>query len=1025
MPRYAPLPSVSIDPRSDAQLAQSAAQVVYESSNQTLNDFSSGNPLSALLEGQAFAQGELLFWANQLPDKILIEWIGPFLGAMRRLGTPAATLVKVTIPPQNVDVTIPAGSVFTTNSQLTGGQSFTFINANPAIIPAGSFEVDVPVYSKFIGSEYNAPANSIVSPPTLGISGIEVTNPQPAVGGSDVETYQQVQERFFTLIRRKNPVSQSDWRNFFIDLYGEGTLTSVQPNRSSLISYNYLEDYVLPNGQVSFFVLGPEGVELTEDQLRRGQNIINFSVPIENQGHLYPITLSQVQYNLTLEVDANGIYGSNFQPTSLNFRDRAYSVLTPGSTFPVDVNPTVSDVDSAFYNTFDSVNRFKDPMIVSSAIYNTPTLLSKSGATYTNVYDFDSQEFLLNSNDLLIVQGANTVFYPVEQNFTPYSIAKVDQTIYGNLALKQVKQLSTGQYNLGDVVSLEEQLFVVLENINIGYANDVANAFLTGKISSAKTFSPWVVGNSYQYSSGTTINPEIIEYDYAEDEFLPSTLAGKLVWLVAQNFTLQAATNDITGAQAEFKIGQALNSGPQNLNQLVDNNSYDAYTWVFTPLVGGGPNAEVDPYYNYVDLSQGAVNKYAYVQKPFTYSPGGSLTSEYFDSLVEQGIISNVTVFDAAGGLPIYRYKPRFKCGQYLEYREVSDGDPTYCIAASYFTPNSTAIQDLIDQGLVINLAPNTYLKNQLVDLINKSTSGRIQSLSVFDSGSRLANGSYTNIPLSYDPVSPGNGFNASLNLVVRGDEVTFFELSDFGRNYEVGDVLRVDNSYLNGTEQEFTVQVSSLYPVSAGIKSFARMFTFYKGDRTFFRNGNNVQSYTATSNVTPLFDFSIYYKDGVFIETEIFGATAFDSEIYIPYFSPEYTLYAEDTVIGGDGRNLYRVMKAFTPQPTVTNWTSMIVNNSARYEEYSGNLLRYVSYYRCEEEILSQFGLETSSIKLGVSQISIVPRNSGRFQNSNQRVTYVWENTSSFTEVPELSWYTGSSFPYLPPNYKEGTLSL
>ena len=101
MARYAPLPSVSIDPRNEAEIVQQASQRVYEVSNQTLNDFSSGNPLAALLEGSAFAYGEFLFWANQLPQSILIEWLGPFLGAMRRLGTPAVARL---LPPAGVRV---------------------------------------------------------------------------------------------------------------------------------------------------------------------------------------------------------------------------------------------------------------------------------------------------------------------------------------------------------------------------------------------------------------------------------------------------------------------------------------------------------------------------------------------------------------------------------------------------------------------------------------------------------------------------------------------------------------------------------------------------------------------------------------------------------------------------------------------------------------------------------------------------------------------------------------------------------
>ena len=375
MPRYAPLPSIALDPRNEAELVQAASQKVYQASNQTLNDFSAGNPLAALLEGQAFAQGEFLFWANQLPQSILIEWLGPFLGAMRRLGTPSVARLLLTVPPSDTTTFIPSGSAFTTNSNLTGGEQFTFITSSEVTIPAGQSSAYVAVSSQYVGSAYNAPANSITGVSAINVNGLEATNPQPAVGGSDVETYQEVQERFFTLIRRPNPVSAQDWQDFFEDFYGVGTLTSVQPNRPNQGTYNYVTDYRLPNGQVSFFVLGPDGVELNATQLQRGQNVVNFSVPVENQGHLYPFTLSQVQYDLTLEIDSNGAFGNNLRNTSLNFRDRLYDVLTPGNVFPATIDPTVSDVDAAFYSTFDSSIRFSDPHITASRAYNTPTLL--------------------------------------------------------------------------------------------------------------------------------------------------------------------------------------------------------------------------------------------------------------------------------------------------------------------------------------------------------------------------------------------------------------------------------------------------------------------------------------------------------------------------------------------------------------------------------------------------------------------------------------------------------------------------
>ena len=564
MARFAPLPPINIDPRNEAAIVQAAAQKVYQASNQTLNDFSSGNPLAALLEGQAFAQGEFLFWANQLPQAILIEWLGPFLGAMRRLGTASVARLLITVPPSNTVTVIPAGTTFTTDANLTGGETFTFITDQEVSIPAGESSIFATVASQYVGSIYNAPANAITGTSAINVNGLTATNPQPAVGGSDVETYEEVQERFFTLIRRPNPVSGQDWEDFFTDFYGVGTITSVQPNRPNQGSYNYLTDYLRPNGQVSFFVLGPGGVELNQTQLERGQNVVNYSVPVENQGHLYPLTLSQVQYNITLEIDANGQWGANFKDTSLNFRDRLFEVLQPGNVFPATVNPTVSDVDAAFYSTFDPQTRYSDPHIEISAAYNTPPLLEPAAATYTQVYTFDPQGDLLSLNDLVVTTLPIPVFYPVLAPFTPYSILKKDQTIYGNLQLQQIQFLVAGEFLKGQVcywepsVGGDGELHVILENQTIGSQLDVAGLIVNGKISGATFYSPWVVGNTYQETTGGGIYaPQIVQYDYATGEFIPDSTSliplskrpGAFTWVVSNNFTLQPATNDITGAQ--------------------------------------------------------------------------------------------------------------------------------------------------------------------------------------------------------------------------------------------------------------------------------------------------------------------------------------------------------------------------------------------------------------------------------------------------------------------------------------------
>lgn len=935
MPRYAPLPTVSIDPRNEAQIVRDASQRVYQASNQTLNDFSAGNPLAALLEGQAFAQGEFLFWANQLPQKILIEWIGPFLGAMRRLGTPSVARVLITIDPSDTIITVAAGTRINTSPNLTGGESFSFLLNQDAIFSPGETFAFASVTSEYVGSIYNVPAGAINSPGAISIPGLVITNPQPATGGSDVETFNEVQERFFTLIRRRNPVSETDWENFFIDLYGLGTLTSVQPNRPTPGPYNYLKDYLQANGQISFFVLGPNGVELTNEQLLRGQKIVNFSTPVELKAHLYPMTLSQVQYSVKMEINANGPYFGDMKTSALSFRDSLSTIFTPGVIYPASSPPSISEIDAAFYATIPSTTRYVDPNIIDSAAYNTPVFVHKTSATYSQVRSFEPTQELLSVNDLVETTLPAPIYFPVIEAFTPYSSSKKDQTIYGNLTLKQVKQLTAGVFFQGDVVTLDSNnaitLHIVLDNINIASSAEILKYVAQGRISPAKQISPWVEGNTYKNATGNLLDPDLIAYDYAADEFIPEgsgpihMRVGALIWYVTKNFTLGSATNDLTGAVQESKLGIAI-----TVEELEEGQSYTAGQWVKTAQVGSGPNQQVDPNYFYVDTSKGAVTKYAYVETNFTYSQGELTVSEYFEELTNQGLIKTVSLFNGDKGLPIYKYKPRFQAGEYLEYRKTVNSSPLYFTAAKFFTPNTSQIQPLIDQGLVIPIAT-----------------------------------------------------------------------TDANR-------VKLSRQLIDGS-----------------IRTPVKMFTFFEGEQTYFRDGSDIKTYIALQSVSPIFDFYVYLENKVFESVDNTSMSNFVlNPVYIPYYNPKYALNSEDVIVSEDGKNYYRVMTAFTPPQTTTGWSGVEALNTTRYEEYAGNLLRIVRRYECNDEILSQLGKDVSAIKLGVADITLIPRNVER-SNSDQQYTYVLENTNSASTTPELSWYTGTKYQYRPPNYGNGTLSL
>ncbi len=137
MPGYSPLPRIELDTRNEAELVKAAARRVYEASNSTLNDFSAGSPIMALLEGQAFAQSEFLQFANQFPESVLTEWIGPFLGAQRSTGDDTTVYIEFTIDPRDQPFEVFEGYQMITDSNLTHGEAFKFVTTNTLTIPAG------------------------------------------------------------------------------------------------------------------------------------------------------------------------------------------------------------------------------------------------------------------------------------------------------------------------------------------------------------------------------------------------------------------------------------------------------------------------------------------------------------------------------------------------------------------------------------------------------------------------------------------------------------------------------------------------------------------------------------------------------------------------------------------------------------------------------------------------------------------------------------------------------------------------
>ena len=945
MPRYAPLPAVEIDPRNEAQLVNEAAKRVYDASNAKLNDFSAGNPMMALIEGQAFAQGEFLFWANQLPESILLEWIGPFLGAMRRLGTPSTTRITVSIAPQQFQVLLPEGTQFNTDSNLTNGESIVFVTTQDLVFSPGQTVGQAPASSVLVGTFTNVAPDTITGTSSLDIQVTGVTNAIAAVGGSDVEPLDQTKERFFTLIRRRNPVSSQDWQDLFEDLFGAGTFTSVLPNRSAKESYIWLNDYVRADGHISFFFLNPDGTEPTVEQVQRAQNVVDFSLPLEMQGHVYPIDLSQVQFELDLSYKPTADYAGTLRNFSLDVRDSLFSILTPGNTFPSGYDPTVADIDSALLETFPAATKYSEPDILDARAYNTPPGVNSTSVINTQVLEYSSQQNVFSVNDLLVIGDPNSSVseqaWPVVKPYSPYSSTRPAQVLYENLTLQKIRQWQPGSYTLGQVFrnpSVENSILVVLRNFSYSDPTFPPDQFiLDGILSAPKDFQPWEVGNQYYVNNESTgfYDPDVVAMD---QEITNGEVCDKLYYepggednlyyrvgwycyVVNSDFILQPSTNTTIGAQSQ---GLVANSQVP-LPYLKAGGTYAQGGWIRTPILGSGPDEVVDPYYYYVDISLGAIVRYAYVNNAFTFLPSaGKTLNESFSELVASGIITVVNVADANGVQPLFQYQPRFGPQTYLAYRETNTAPLQYYFSLTGFTPTSSN--------------PNQLVADGFMD--------------------------------------------------------------------------RVDTSPL--IRAEFEAQI---LPSPETGKSIIcpplPLFVFSPGDTTLFREGGTIVSYIATQHFTPTFTPSVYIRAGILIPGIVNNVTS------IPFYSTTEKFRLEDLVVSEDGKNIYRVTRFFTAFSPVFNWDGQEVPATARIEELSGRLLRVVSEYVCEENIQAPNGPDTSGVKLGVAQINLLAK------NSRESTLFIWENTNFSTQVPELSYSTGSKEVFQPVSYGSGTLAL
>lgn len=1024
MPNYAPLPPIELDPRNESELVAAAAQRVYEASGSTINDFSSGSPIMALLEGQAFAQAELLAFANSFPEAVLVEWIGPFLGAQRRTGAGSIAELTIEITPSDQDFVVFAGFEVATDPNLTGGQAISFVTTELLRIPPGESSGKVQAASVLKGTSNNVRAGSITRPVTALAGVLSVNNAEAATGGQDAELLSEVKERFFTLIRRRNPVSAEDWVDFFSDALGPGTAVNVLPRRSEKDTYRYDADFVNSSPSVAFFVLNPDGTPLTSSQRFSLQNLLKFALPTEFTGTVYSMEVDDADVVVTLKYDQNKPYAANTERFTETVRNNLFGILTPNAVFPTSYEPNVSDLEGALTTSFPLTlgvdSRYIDPDVEGLTVYHTPKTISRAEFTASIPQGFKTGS-ALKAGDLVInFSGSLPVYFSVSKDFSPTTGSKTYHANAGDLNFRIIKALENGSYSRGDVISYpsnqDAAIYVVKTDFTYNGRRTVEDLIASNLITEGRDFTEFVAGAELTATDEAgQYNPMVISFERADlgyEVYEPRTPVsvplsrrpGYPIWVAAKNFNAGLNLTDLGTAQ----VGGFVSTSRVQVELFTTNASYTAGEFLVTPDPEQILTGQVSEDACYFDRLSGFTRVHLRVVSDFFFSVSDAQTySDAVNSAISAGLVEVVQAAEYidCAGRPLFanndfRYRARFSLGEYLRFRPVGGFDssaledclqqasacdtvtttckrlleanlplPRYFQAMSDFTPTTSDIEKLIEDGLILEVDPSVFRHDYTLFLNETSLNVTADLTSALISAGKISDVS---------ELIPGQ----TLRLVGPAGD-------DYGSYY--------------WNSLEWSIE-------TGGIPTYREMFRFAPNDAATFRNGASVRVYEATEHVTPIMNLETYYDNGIFVRSDRSGN--------VSYYDPNY--HYEDIVIDetASSQRFYRVCRSFTPSDTVNTWAGSR-QNTPRISEVQGNLLKFVVKSSGADRITSRLGSSVSASKLGSVNINVISK-------SNDLISrrYVWESTETSSERAELSYSpTQTNFGFV--DYGEGTIGL
>ncbi|AFY49018.1 Baseplate J-like protein [Nostoc sp. PCC 7524] len=324
-----PLTSIILDPQAEEELALRSQARVFNESGGLLNDFSENSPVAALIQGQAFAGAELLYYINQLPLALVIDFL-KITGVERSLGTKATTTLTFTlITPQSTTFTIPEGFEVV---DLSGRYSF-FTDA-PLQIPPGLTSGSVTATAEEVGSAYNLAPYTIVgaTQPLTFLS--QVVNTEPSSGGTDAETVEETISRGLAQLRLRNLVSANDYEQAAENILGQGSVAKA----IGLLSQNKLNTEEL--GAVHLFLLNANQEPANQAQISQVRNQLSSRIQLGTRLYISPMELLPISGDLIAKL----VPGAKLDEVINDLWEAYQDYLNP-STYPPGQDVIMNEVE--------------------------------------------------------------------------------------------------------------------------------------------------------------------------------------------------------------------------------------------------------------------------------------------------------------------------------------------------------------------------------------------------------------------------------------------------------------------------------------------------------------------------------------------------------------------------------------------------------------------------------------------------------------------------------------------------------